>query len=506
MKKSYTIAITCMVIIVGLAVWYKNTTILQISGLAQTGCCYQPTFGPSLFNNKWSKNNNVKIRIHSGFTDSERQSILAAFNHWNDNKTLNCTNVTFDTTNFVIADAQASSEAEVILSYWVVFKPEIYEYAMAVTNPTSRPSASTAIYGQLRDPEGDPDNDNPAWLTGLMSHEIGHTFNLDNSSCQGRLMGITRNIDRVISECDNAVIRELYCPTPTPTPTPTSYPTPSDECFQPMNNFQGNACPMNFTADSTGYYCCSTSTRDGGGGVLTNTGSGCSNGSFTIINFTTIGTDGYGTLGTCATICGDMCVRNGGVCNGGICQTKIFSPVLVDIAGDGFNMTSAENGVQFDIDIDSFKQQISWTSAGSDDAWLALDLNNNGTIDDGKELFGNFTNQSNPPDGEALNGFLALGEYDKIANGGNNDGVINSQDPVFTYLRLWRDANHNGISESSETHTLTELGIAEFDLDYKESKRTDEFGNQFKYRAKVRDERGAQAGRWAWDVFLVTTP
>jgi hypothetical protein len=41
-------------------------------------------------------------------------------------------------------------------------------------------------------------------------------------------------------------------------------------------------------------------------------------------------------------------------------------------------------------------------------------------------------------------------------------------------------------------------------LDYKESKRTDEFGNHFRYRAKVRDAKGTQAGRWAWDVFLIT--
>ena len=191
------------------------------------------------------------------------------------------------------------------------------------------------------------------------------------------------------------------------------------------------------------------------------------------------------------------------VCFNGMCG---YTPIVLDLAGNGVSLTSGAGGVLFDFNGDGRKEKFAWTAAGSDDAWLALDRNGNGAIDDGRELFGTSTVQPDPPPGVYRNGFLALSVFDGAGQGGDGDGTITAGDAVWPSLRLWRDVNHDGVSEPGELHALPALGVESFSLSYRESRQRDRHGNEFRYRAKVYGANHRDLGRWAYDVFLVPAP
>jgi hypothetical protein len=158
----------------------------------------------------------------------------------------------------------------------------------------------------------------------------------------------------------------------------------------------------------------------------------------------------------------------------------INTPIVLDLANDGFAMTSFIGGVYFDFNADGVRSVMAWTAPGSDDAWLVLDRNGNGRIDDGTELFGNASPQPNAVGRH--NGFLALAELDRLDNGGNGDGNIDAADTAFSNLKLWQDGNHNGFSETDELSTLLAKGVTSLETLYKEIRRKDRYGNEFRYK------------------------
>jgi hypothetical protein len=170
----------------------------------------------------------------------------------------------------------------------------------------------------------------------------------------------------------------------------------------------------------------------------------------------------------------------------------IGSPILLDLDGDGYDLTAHTDGVPFALTPGSPSRRWSWVATGSDDAWLALPGLNR-IVDDGGELFGDQTAQ---PDSLEPHGFLALARHDT-----NADSIIDASDAVYSQLRLWIDQSpRDGQSQRHELIDLESAGVHSISVDYHASEMVDEHGNQFRFYAAV--DADAPVASIAYDVFL----
>jgi hypothetical protein len=158
------------------------------------------------------------------------------------------------------------------------------------------------------------------------------------------------------------------------------------------------------------------------------------------------------------------------------CDSTV-SPLVIDFANNGIELSAPLSGVQFDIDADGVKDQISWP-LGSTSSFLTLDVDANGTVDSGAELFGNYS--IGPDQLTSTNGFLALAKYDS-----NKDSKIDASDEVYEDLRLWTDANFDGVSTPEELKSLPELEVRVIDLLYQSGYEMDMYGNETRERSSI---------------------
>jgi len=170
------------------------------------------------------------------------------------------------------------------------------------------------------------------------------------------------------------------------------------------------------------------------------------------------------------------------------------SPIVINLQNGDYELTGANDPVLFDIAASGIPRRIGWTAAGAEEAFLWVDRNHNGKVDDGSELFGNATPLQNGQ--RASNGFTALADLDS-----NGDGVIDNNDPIWNSLLLWVDRNHDGISQPDEIQPVSASSITVIELFYYWTGRRDQYGNTFRYEGRLRQEHRSKV---FYDIFFVT--
>jgi hypothetical protein len=167
-------------------------------------------------------------------------------------------------------------------------------------------------------------------------------------------------------------------------------------------------------------------------------------------------------------------------------------PLVVNSGSGAWSLTGLENPVRFDLDADGIKERTGWTAMDSSLAFVALDRNGNGVIDDGSELFGNHTPL--PTGSPAANGFEALRQYDS-----DHDGVITASDPIWGSLLLWTDRNHDGLSAPDELERMLATQFGTLETEYERVRRYDHTGNMYRFLSHC---RRAKAREPYYDIFF----
>ena len=159
---------------------------------------------------------------------------------------------------------------------------------------------------------------------------------------------------------------------------------------------------------------------------------------------------------------------------------KTYSPLMLDLAGEGIKLSSPSEGMSFDINGDDIEEKISCPVSSNT---VFLTLPKNGEILNVDQLFGN--NTVGPDGNTSSNGFTALAKYDL-----NLDGLINHEDEVFSELRLWDNSDCNGTSEPTELRSLSSAGIFEINLLYQDIYQSDKYENISKQLSNAKSTRG----------------
>jgi hypothetical protein len=180
------------------------------------------------------------------------------------------------------------------------------------------------------------------------------------------------------------------------------------------------------------------------------------------------------------------------------------SPIVVDLGHNGIDLGRAGVGVHFDVDNDGIPELVQWVKPRGDEAFLTLDRNNNGIIDNGGELFGVGTPMA-LEGSTATNGFVGLAQYDSRSLGGNDDGWISAADQIWPHLSLWLDSNADGVSTPKEMLKPESVGFTAFETIPRSHKYYDDAGNILPLWAWAKGERRFERSLMV-DVFFLVLP